>query len=102
MIHFISSGKDWAYKSDLILNPRVIRFRPLEQALQKVELELKATSDFVPALTCITVPNKVDNCTKPLTLVLHSVKRPQGHAKGLANVHSLSRNFIQEEVVKLL
>jgi hypothetical protein len=34
-------------------------------------------------------------------VVLHGVKRPYGHAESLADVHPVSGNFMQKEVVSL-
>jgi hypothetical protein len=70
---FILPNVGKTYKIDLVMDARVVCFRPLKQALEKAELELKATSDFVPALTCITTTSNIADCAKPLTMVLHGV-----------------------------
>jgi hypothetical protein len=102
MTYRIPSFVGWTHKSDLVLNARVIRFRSLKQALEKTELKLKAASDFVPAFTRITVANNVVSCMNPLMMVLHSVQGPHCHVESLADVHSVPRNLMQEEVVGLL
>jgi hypothetical protein len=40
-------------------------------------------------------------CTEPLMVMLHSVKGSYGYAESLADVHPVSGNFMQKEVVGL-
>jgi hypothetical protein len=74
----------------------------LKQALEKAELELKSTSDFVPVAVSIVAAGKVVVRTEPLVMVLRSVKGPYSHIEGLADMHPMSRNFVQKEVVGVL
>jgi hypothetical protein len=73
MTHRIPCLLGWTYKSDLVLNSRVVRFRSLNQALEKAELELEATPNFIPTIACVTAMKKIISCAKPLMMVLHGV-----------------------------
>lgn len=84
------------------MNPDVVRLRPFKQALQKLELEFKPTADFVLASASIVAVGQVGVRTKPLVVLPYGVERPYSHFQSLANMHSVSRNFVQKEVVDLL
>jgi hypothetical protein len=62
------------YKSDFILNPRIVRFGSIEQALQKPVLKLESAPDLIPARMVTIVAGKTGSSTELLVVLPCSVE----------------------------
>lgn len=91
-----------SYKSNLVLDPGIARFGPLEQALQKPDLEREPPFHRVPAAVLAAAANRLDVRAKALVMLPHGVERPYGYVQGLPDVHPVSGNLVQEEEVGLV
>ena len=98
----LQSIVDWTYKGDLILYSRVVGFRPFKQALKRLKLKFRAITDLIPASGSSSTASEIVVYVKCLVMVLHSVERPYGHVESFANMHAVSRNLVQKEIVGLL